>query len=40
VESETVQDAFVSNGVIERRDFPEAGQITVNILKQGWQALK
>jgi hypothetical protein len=40
VESETVQDAFVFNGVIERRDFPEAGQITVNILKQGWQALK
>ena len=38
VESEAAQDAFVFNGVIERRDFPEAGQITVNILKQGWRS--
>ncbi|MEW6171530.1 MAG: hypothetical protein AB1510_00470 [Bacillota bacterium] len=39
VESENGQDAFVFNGVVERRDFPEAGQVTVNILKQGWRSL-
>lgn len=38
VESERGQDAFVFNGVVERRDFPEAAQINVNILKQGWHS--
>ncbi|RPF46883.1 serine dehydrogenase proteinase [Thermodesulfitimonas autotrophica] len=38
VESEGGQDAFVFTGVVERRDFPEAGQISVNILKQGWHS--
>ncbi|MCL6448336.1 MAG: hypothetical protein K6U04_09345 [Armatimonadetes bacterium] len=39
VESEYGQDAFLFSGVVERRDFPDAGQICVNILKQGWKTV-
>lgn len=37
VESIHGSDAFVFSGVVERRDFPEAGQVNVSILKQGWK---
>lgn len=39
VESLHGADAFVFSGVVERRDFPEAGQVNVNILKQGWRTI-
>lgn len=39
VESLHGADAFVFSGVVERRDFPEAGQVNVSILKQGWRIL-
>lgn len=39
VESLHNVDAFVFSGVVERRDFPEAGQVNVSILKQGWRTL-
>ncbi|MCL6634147.1 MAG: hypothetical protein K6T29_00030 [Peptococcaceae bacterium] len=39
VESIHGADAFVFSGVVERRDFPEAGQVNVSILKQGWRIL-
>lgn len=39
VESLNSADAFVFSGVVDRRDFPEAGQVNVNILKQGWRTL-
>lgn len=39
VESLNSADAFVFSGVVERRDFPEAGQVNVSILKQGWRTL-
>jgi hypothetical protein len=36
VESEFGSDYFVFSGVVERKDYPETGQINVNINKQGW----
>lgn len=39
VESLNSADAFVFSGVVEKRDFPEAGQVNVSILKQGWRTL-
>lgn len=39
VESLQGSDAFVFSGVVERRDFPEPGQVNVSILKQGWRTL-
>lgn len=39
IESEYGQDCFVFSGVVERRDFPEAGQVSVSILKQGWRTI-
>ena len=39
VESLKGADAFVFSGVVERRDFPEPGQVNVSILKQGWRTL-
>jgi len=39
VESSMGQDAFVFSGVVERKDFPEKGQVNVNIVKQGWLTL-
>jgi len=39
VESLYGADAFVFSGVLERRDYPEAGQVKVNILKQRWRTI-
>lgn len=39
IESEFGQDAFLFTGVVERRDFPDAGQVCVNILRQGWKTV-
>jgi hypothetical protein len=39
VESVYGSDAFVFSGVLERRDYPEAGQVKVNILKQKWRTI-
>ncbi|MCL6638452.1 MAG: hypothetical protein K6T80_02060 [Firmicutes bacterium] len=39
VESVHGSDAFVFSGVVERRDYPEPGQVNVSILKQGWRTL-
>ncbi|MCL6560217.1 MAG: hypothetical protein K6U74_15770 [Firmicutes bacterium] len=39
VESIHGADAFIFSGVVERRDFPEAGQVNVSILKQGWRTI-
>ena len=39
VESSMGQDVFVFSGVVERKDFPEKGQVDVNIVKQGWRTL-
>ncbi|MDD4237183.1 MAG: hypothetical protein PHT62_01315 [Desulfotomaculaceae bacterium] len=39
VESMKGADAFVFSGVVEKRDFPEAGQVNVSILKQGWKTI-
>ncbi len=39
VESLYGVDAFIFSGVVEKRDFPEAGQVNVNILKQGWKTV-
>ncbi|MCL6560472.1 MAG: hypothetical protein K6U74_17100 [Firmicutes bacterium] len=39
VESIYGVDAFIFSGFVERRDFPEAGQVNVSILKQGWRSL-
>jgi len=39
VESECGSDYFIFSGVVERRDYPETGQINVNINKQGWRTL-
>jgi len=39
VESLKGVDAFVFSGIIERRDYPEPGQVHVSILKQGWKTL-
>lgn len=39
VESVQGSDAFVFSGVVDRRDFPEAGQVNVSILKQGWKSI-
>lgn len=39
VESLHGADAFIFSGVVERRDFPEAGQVNVSILKQGWRTI-
>ncbi|WP_347490881.1 SDH family Clp fold serine proteinase [Desulfoscipio sp. XC116] len=39
VESECGSDYFVFSGMVERRDYPETGQINVNINKQGWRTL-
>lgn len=36
VESEFGSDYFIFSGVVERKDYPETGQINVNINKQGW----
>lgn len=40
VESVYGSDAFVFSGVLERHDYPEAGQVKVNILKQRWRTIK
>ena len=32
-------DAFVFSGVVERRDYPEAGKVNVTIVKQGWRTI-
>ncbi len=39
VESLYGTDAFIFSGVVEKRDFPEAGQVNVSILKQGWKTI-
>lgn len=39
VESALGADAFIFSGVVEKRDYPEAGQVNVNILKQGWKTI-
>ncbi len=39
VESLCGADAFVFSGVVEKRDFSEAGQVNVSILKQGWKTI-
>jgi hypothetical protein len=39
VESMQGADAFVFSGVVEKCDFPEAGQVNVSILKQGWKTI-
>jgi hypothetical protein len=39
VESSMGQDAFVFSGVVERKEFPDKGQVNVNIVKQGWRSL-
>jgi len=39
VESLYGLDAFIFSGVVERLDFPEAGKVNVNILKQGWRSI-
>lgn len=39
IESEYGQDCFIFSGVVERKDFPEAGQINVNIVRQGWRTI-
>lgn len=39
IESEYGQDCFIFSGVVERSDFPEAGKVNVNILKQGWRTV-
>lgn len=36
VESECNLDYFVFSGTVERKEYPETGQINVNINKQGW----
>lgn len=36
VESEGGTDYFVFSGTVERKDYPDPGQINVNISKQGW----
>lgn len=36
VESRHTLSTFIFSGVVKRQDFPEKGQISVNILKQGW----
>jgi hypothetical protein len=38
VESDAGIDYFIFSGVVERKDYPETGQINVNINKQGWCA--
>ncbi|NLI12637.1 SDH family Clp fold serine proteinase [Pelotomaculum propionicicum] len=37
VESLYGSDAFIFSGVLERRDYPEPGQVKVTILKQRWR---
>jgi len=37
VESEWGADYYIFSGVVEKNDFPEGGQINVNINKQGWR---
>ncbi len=37
VESLHGTDGFVFSGVLERHDYTEAGQVKVNIMKQGWR---
>ncbi|MCL6446648.1 MAG: hypothetical protein K6U04_00620 [Armatimonadetes bacterium] len=39
IESEYGQDCFIFSGMVERSDFPEAGKVNVNILKQGWRTV-
>lgn len=39
VESLYGLDAFVFSGLVERQDFPEAGKVNVNILKQSWRTI-
>jgi len=39
IESEYGQDCFIFSGVVKKQDFPNAGQTTVNILKQGWKTI-
>ncbi len=39
VESECGSNYFVFSGMVERRDYPENGQINVNINKQGWRTM-
>lgn len=39
VETIKGQDYFIFNGVVERQDFPNGGQINVNIKRHGWQTI-
>lgn len=39
VESLHGADAFIFSGVVEKQGYPETGQVTVNIIKQGWRTL-
>lgn len=39
VESEMAQDLFIFTGMVERKDFPENGQVNVQILRQGWRSV-
>jgi hypothetical protein len=39
VESEMGQDLFIFTGVVERKDFPETGQVSVNIIRQDWRIM-
>jgi hypothetical protein len=38
---ETVRglDVFTFKGIVERRDYPDPGQVNVSILKQGWKTI-
>ncbi|HOV78711.1 MAG TPA: hypothetical protein PK728_01270 [Bacillota bacterium] len=39
VETVNGLDAFVFAGVVEKRDFPEPGKVSVTILRQGWKTI-
>lgn len=39
VESEMGQDLFIFTGVVERKEFPEPGQVSVNIIRQDWRSM-
>lgn|GEM_PF-4119426 len=39
VESMKGLDAFIFNGIVEKREGPDPRQVNVSILKQGWRAL-
>lgn len=40
VESLKGQDYFVFTGLVERQDFPDGGQVNVNVTGHGWKTIK